>query len=37
MGIVKSINPGQPMQSTQADHGHIFLLWADFLLTDNPT
>ena len=30
-GIVKSINPGCPAQSTQADHGQNFLLLADFL------
>ena len=35
MGIVKSIDPGQPVQSTQTDHGQNFSLLAD-LLCINP-
>ena len=31
MGIVKSIDPGQPAQSAKADHGRNFSLLADFL------
>ena len=31
MGIAKSIDPGQPVQSMQADHGQNFSLLADFL------
>ena len=31
MGIAKSINPGQPAQFTQSDHGRNFSLLADFL------
>ena len=31
MGITKSINPGQPVQSAQADQGQNHLLLADFL------
>ena len=31
MRIVKNIKPGQPAQSTQADHGRNFSLSADFL------
>ena len=31
MGIVKSVDPGQPVQSAQANHGRNFLLLADFL------
>ena len=31
MGIAKSIDPGQPAQSAQADHGRNFSLLADFL------
>ena len=30
-GIAKSIDPGQPAQSAQADHGRNFSLLADFL------
>ena len=29
MGIAKSIDPGQPAQSAQADHSQNFLLLAD--------
>ena len=31
MGIANSIDPGQPVQSAQADHGKNFSLLADFL------
>ena len=31
MGIEKSIDPGQPAQSVQADHGRNFMKLADFL------
>ena len=31
MGIAKSIDPGKPAQSAQADHGRNFSLLADFL------
>ena len=31
MGIEKRIDPGQPAQSAQADHGQNFLQLADFL------
>ena len=31
VGIAKSIDPGQPAQSAQADHGRYFSLLADFL------
>ena len=31
MGIAKSIDPGQPAQPAQADHGRNFLLLANFL------
>ena len=31
MGIVKSIHPGQPAQSAQADQGRKLSLFADFL------
>ena len=39
MGIMKSINPGQPVQSGQADHSQNFSLWADFLciISENST
>ena len=30
MGIAKSIDPGQPAQSVQSDHGQNFSLLADF-------
>ena len=30
-GIAKSIDPGQPAQSAQADHSQSFSLSADFL------
>ena len=33
MGIAQSINPGQPAQSAQSDHGRNFWLLADFLCT----
>ena len=31
MGTAKSIDPGQPAQSAQSDHGQNFSLLADFL------
>ena len=31
IGIAKSIDPGQPEQSAQADQGRYFSLLADFL------
>ena len=31
IGIAKIIDPGQPAQSAQSDHGRNFLLLADFL------
>ena len=31
MGTAKSINPGKPAESAQADHGQNCLLLADFL------
>ena len=38
MGIAKSIDPGQPAQSAQADHGRTFRYWLIFyVLSDNST
>ena len=31
MGIAKGMDPGHPIDSTQADHGQNFLLLTDFL------
>ena len=31
IGIAKNIDPGQPAQSAQADHGRKFSIFADFL------
>ena len=31
MGIAKSIDPGQPAQSMQCEHGRNFSLLADYL------